>query len=406
VSGPAFAILGAKPLFERPLPVGQLYFPSWERYSRAFADIFRRQYYTNQGPLAQRLEEELRPFFGVRHVICVTNATIGLAMAADALQLRGKVILPSFSFIASAHSVSWAGLEPIFCDVDPRTQQIDIDDAARLIDDDVSAIMAVNLWGGASDVRRLAALAADAGISLYFDSAHAVGCRIDDVPIGGFGRLEVFSFHATKVFSAAEGGCICTDDDDLAARLRNIRSSYGAGRPVEVVRTANGRMSEAQAAIALMSLEDFEANRASNEAQYRRYREGLAAVPGLKLVEASGVSRTTFQYVVCEVDATALGLSRDQLMSALRAENVLARRYFHPGIHRSMPYARGPEGKRELPVTDALCASSIQLPIGALVSPDAIDRICDLLARVGRHAPSIQRALAASTGDSPGASRS
>lgn len=386
------ALLGGKPMFERPLPVGQLYFPSWERYAAAMRGIFDRQYYTNHGPLAQQFEEKLQSFLGVRHAICVTNATIGLMMAADAMGLKGRVVLPSFTFIASTQSLTWAGLEPVFCDVDPRTHQMDVAKAAALLDGSVGAIMAVNLWGGACDVAGLEALAESARVQLYFDSAHAIGCRIGDRPVGGFGRLEVFSFHATKILGSTEGGCVCTDDDELAARLRNIRSSYGAGPPVPVSRTANGRMSEAQAAIGLMSLEDFERNRDNNERLFRAYESGLAGIPGIHLVAPSGVTRSNYQYVVCEIDEAAYGISRDGLFEALRAENVLARRYFHPGNHRTLPYDAGPAGA--LPVTERLCATCLQLPIGALVETEAVGRICEFVSRARGAAREIQARVA------------
>ena len=377
---PAFALFGGKPAFEKPLPVGQLYFPSWERYEAAFRGIFGRGWYTNQGPLTQQLEQRLQLFLGVKHAICVSNATIGLMMLPDAMGLTGKVVLPSFTFAAAAQALSWAGLTPIFCDVDPNTHQIDVESSRTLIDEDVSAIMGVNLWGGACDVAKLGALADSNGVQLYFDSAHAFGCEVGGVRIGGFGRAEVFSFHATKVLSATEGGCICTNEDELAARLRNIRSSYGAGEPVTVVKTATGRMSEAQAAVALMSLEDFPANQTNNKTLYDIYAAQLAAIPGLRLVEPSGVSFSNYQYVVCRVDEREYGLPRDFLIELLKAENVMARRYFYPGVHRSIPYVEAlPTYRDRLTSTDELSATCIQFPIGALVSPEAVERVCSIL---------------------------
>lgn len=386
-----FALFGGKPAFETPLPIGQLYFPSWERYEAAFRGIFERHYYTNQGPLTQELEARLQQFLGVKHAICVSNATIGLMMLPDAMGLTGKVILPSFTFAASAQSLTWAGIEPVFCDVDPVTHQIAIDQISALIDKDVSAIMGVNLWGGACNPKALAEMAEASGVQLYFDSAHAFGCAVDGVPIGNFGRAEVFSFHATKILSATEGGCICTNDDYLAARLRNIRSSYGAGTPVDVVKTANGRMSEAQAAIALMSLEDFSANQKNNEALYGLYEARLEAIPGLHLVRPAGVSFSNFQYLVCRVDERQFGLPRDVLIEILKAENVVARRYFYPGVHRSIPYVQElPLYLDRLPTTDALCDSIIQFPIGALVSAQAVERICKILLRAHQAAAEIR----------------
>jgi len=392
----SFALFGARPAFEKSLPIGQLYFPSWARYEAAFRGVFERQYYTNQGPLTQQLEEKLQQFLGVRHAICVTNATIGLMMVPDAMGLTGKVILPAYTFIASAQSLSWAGLEPVFCDIDPDTHQIALDRIGALIGEGVSAIMGVNLWGGACDPKALADLSDAHGVQLYFDSAHAFGCAVDGVRIGNFGRAEVFSFHATKILSATEGGCICTNDDELAARLRNIRSSYGAGKPVNVVKTANGRMSEAQAAIALMSLEDFPANRKNNEALYRRYEAQLQAIPGLQMIRPTGVSFSNYQYVVCGVDEREFGLPRDMLIAILQAENVIARRYFYPGLHRCIPYAQElPQYLDRLPDTDSVCASCIQLPVGAPVSAQGVDRICDILMRAHQASAGIRARYAA-----------
>ncbi len=144
----SFGLFGAEPLLDRMLPVGQLYFPSRERYEASFRGIFDRRFYTNQGPLTQALEEKLQDFLGVRNVICVSNATIGLLMLPDALGLSGKVILPAFTFVASAQSLSIAGIEPVFCDIDPDTHQMALDKLGSLVDPDVSALMGVNLWGG------------------------------------------------------------------------------------------------------------------------------------------------------------------------------------------------------------------------------------------------------------------
>ncbi|AGS38797.1 DegT/DnrJ/EryC1/StrS family aminotransferase [Cycloclasticus zancles] len=389
-----FALYGGPAAFDKPLPVGQLYFPSWERYEVEMRGIFERRYYTNQGPLVQKLEERLQDFLGVKHVICVTNATIGLMMAVEVLELSGKVILPSFTFIASAQSLSWTGVEPVFCDVDPGTHQLAIEKLDSLIDKHVSAIMGVNLWGGACDPERLEHYAKDRGLKLYFDSAHAFGCETDGKKIGGFGSLEVFSFHATKVLSATEGGCISTNDGMLAARLRNIRSSYGAGKSVPVVKTSNGRMSEAQAAIALMSFEDFPQNQQNNEGLFRMYDEGLRRTPGIKLVKPAGVTFSNYQYVVCEVDESIFGLSRDSLIKILKAENVNARRYFYPGAHRSIEYQNKLSSYQDsLPVTDHLCASCIQLPIGAMVDSNAVEVISEIINKSHYNSVSLRALL-------------
>lgn len=377
----------ASPALAEPLPVGQLYFPDWDRYEAAMRDLFERQYYTNQGPLVRQLETRLAQRLQVRHAICVTNATIGLLMACEALQLTGKVIVPSFTFIATAQALSWCGLTPVFCDVDPVTHQITPALVEPLIDDEVSAILAVNLWGDACPAGPLQALADRHGLKLFFDSAHSMGCEVAGVPLGRFGAVEVFSFHATKVFSTGEGGCLTTDDDELAARLRNIRSSYGAGHPVDVVKTSNGRMSEAQAAIGLLNLDTFDDALARNRDLFDAYASHLADVPGLTIYRPRQVSRSNHQYVILEVDEAAFGLSRDALQARLKAQNILARRYFHPGAHRSPPYATElPQYVDALPVTDWLNTRLLQLPSGALVTEAHVATICECVIAARQHA--------------------
>lgn len=387
---PNFALFGANPVFDRPIPVGQLYFPSWERYESAFRGVFEREYYTNQGPLVQQLEEKLENFLGVKHAICITNATIGLMMVAEALALKGKVILPAFTFIASAQSLTWTGIKPTFCDINLNSHHIDAEKISSLIDNNVSAIMGVNLWGGACDHEALAAVAKKHKLPIYYDSAHSFGCSKGETRIGGYGEAEVFSFHATKILSATEGGCITTNNDELAKRLRNIRSSYGAGPAVTVVKTANGRMSEAQAAIALLSLDDFSINQKNNKNIFDIYEKKLKSIPGIKLIPPSGVSFSNYQYIVCRIDENQFGLTRDILVDILRAENVITRRYFYPGVHRSTPFSEDElHGEKLLLNTDELCATCIQLPVGALLSEQDVVHICDLLFKAYEHADSI-----------------
>lgn len=388
------ALLGAAPSFDTPLPVGQLNFPDWEAYAEAMRGIFERQYYTNHGPLVQALESTLQERLGVRHVIAVTNATIGLIMSAEALQLRGRVITSAFSFVATAQSLSWAGLTPRFCDIDPTSHHICPKAVEAALDDpDISAILAVNLWGDFADLPRLRELALSRGVPLYLDSAHAFGCISVEGPAGTLGAVEVFSFHATKVLGATEGGCICTADDTIAARLRNIRSSYGAGPSVPIARTANGRMSEAQAAIALLELDRFPALVERNRQLFATYKAGLEDLPGLRLRMPQRAIETNYQYVVCEIDENAFGLDRDALLTVLRAENILARRYFYPGIHRVHPYREQTLPPDGLPHTDALCKRLLQLPLGQRVDSADVKLICDLIQRAHAYSGAVLKAL-------------
>jgi dTDP-4-amino-4,6-dideoxygalactose transaminase len=385
------AILGGSPSFEGPLPVGQLYFPPWNDYEIAFRELFARQYYTNQGPLTDRFEAMLSERLNVRHALCVTNATIGLSMVADALNIVGRVILPSFTFVASAQAMIWSNLRPIFCDVDPKTHHMDIEQLDTLLAEGAEAVLAVNLWGDSYNMAEIEKLAQRYSVPLIFDSAHGFGCSMGGRPLGGFGIAEVFSFHATKVMSTCEGGCITTNDDTLAEKLRNIRSSYGVRSHIPVRRSSNGRMSEAQAAIGLLNLENLEQYINRNQLLHERYRNGLESISGLSVRVPRNVDKSNWQYLVCEIDEVSFGLSRDQLQLVLQKEGVVCRRYFFPGVHRWPPFSQ--MNTIHLPETDRLCTKVLQLPLGARTDERTISRISTLVRSAHLNADLIRAAL-------------
>jgi dTDP-4-amino-4,6-dideoxygalactose transaminase len=390
-----FALMGGERSFASDLPVGQLNFPSWDRYEAAMRSIFERQYYTNHGPLVQELEARLEAFLETRHALTVSNATVGLYLVAKALELNGKVMIPAFTFIATAQAMSWAGLDPVFCDVERDTHHVSPFTADLALESGVTAIVGVNLWGGSCDPSSLEAWAEERRCHLLFDSAQAFGCTTEKGQIGRFGRAEVFSFHATKIVSSTEGGCVSTDDDDLAEAIRNMRSNYGIRSERPVPLTINARMSEAQAALALMSLDDLSTNRSRNDRLRRTYLNGLASIPGVQVMEPSAVVTSNGQYLVCEIDPEQFGLSQDSLLTVLKSEGVAARRYVFPGAHRTVPYSTThPRYRDALPSTDAICARVLQLPVGSLVREDDAARVSQLIRDAHAFAPELRSALA------------
>ena len=383
------AVFGGPKIFPEILPVGQMNVPSWQRFQERTQGIFDRRYYTNHGVLAQELEEKLADLFQVRNAVTMTNATIGLSLAAVALGLKGKVIVPSFTFAASAQALSWAGLTPVFCDINPRTHTVDAAAIAPLFEKhDISGVLGVHLWGNACAVHEVESIALRHGAKVFYDAAHAVGCTHGGKPIGNFGSCEVFSFHATKVLNATEGGCVTTNDDGLAEILRNLRSSYGRHKDVPIPINANGRFSEFQAAFCLLSLEDFAGNCAANHRKLEAYREGLAGLPGLRLIPPTPGEKHNYQYVVFELSKEDFGLSRDELVRILDAENIKARRYFVPGLHKSFPYCTRPQPT--LPNTEALCEKVFQLPSGAATSLAAIEKVCELIRFIHKNSSDIR----------------
>ena len=374
------ALAGGAPLFAEPLHVGQINLPPQDKFVKAMQGIFQREFYTNHGPLVRKLDRKLADFLGARHAVCMTNGTIALMLAAKALDLSGEVILPSFTFVATAQAMTWAGLTPVFCDVAPDTHNLDPQRVEALINERTSAILGVHLWGRACEVEALQSLADRHSIKLFFDASHAFACSHDGKMIGNCGQLEVFSLHATKICNTLEGGFVATNNDALADRLRTVRSFHSSQTLTKAPMRINGKMSEAQAAMGLLNLDEMPGYLKNNKIRYEAYREGVADIPGLRIIPYSGQEKNNFQFIVIQVDAGKAGLARDQFVRILEAENVLARRYFTPGIHHMPPYSEQyPQYADALPVTDRLCEELLQLPSGQNISLSQIALVCDLI---------------------------
>jgi dTDP-4-amino-4,6-dideoxygalactose transaminase len=389
------AVLGGAPAFAEPLHVGRPNMGDRFRLQQRLDGVLDRRWLTNHGPLVQEFEQEVAHLVGVRHCIAMCNATVALEVAARALGLQGEVIVPSYTFVASAHALFWQGITPVFCDIDPCTHQIDPDRVEALITPRTSGILAVHLWGRPCDVERLTAVASRHGLQLFFDAAHAFGCSRAGRMVGSFGRAEVFSFHATKFLNSCEGGAVVTDDDDLAERIRLMCNFGFAGVDHVVDIGTNGKMTEVCAAFGLTNIEAMPTIIGVNRENYRNYRECLAAVPGLKVAEYDVAERCNYQYVVVEVDAGAYGISRDELVLVLQHENVLARRYFWPGCHRMEPYrtlfASSPP---HLPHTERVAQSVLVLPTGTAVTAEGIARIGGVVRAAGARTDEVRHALA------------
>lgn len=351
-----------------PVRVGQFNLPDRQRFEAAMRGIFQRRYYTNQGPLARQFEERLQALLNVRHAVCVTNPTIGLMMAFEALGVGGRVVVPGVRQPAVDHALAWCGLEAIFCDVDPATGMLSAEGLSEVAAAPVAAVLGANLWGNACDLDTLDAFATRLGIPLVLDSGHAFGCKVADRCTGSFGSVEVLSFDESDIVNAAGAGCVTTNDDELAARLRNIRSSYGAGRAVRVIKTSNGRMSEAQAAMGLLSLDDLDTNRQRNLQLFDAYRARLNRISGLRVIEPRAVSLSNFQALVCDIDALRFGATRDEVIAHLGLSNVEAL-----ALHVTLPQTAA------LTATKYIGEHWLRLPLGAGVGERMVGSICDLV---------------------------
>jgi dTDP-4-amino-4,6-dideoxygalactose transaminase len=385
------AVLGGKPAFETPLYVGRPNIGDREQFLNSVNQIFDHRWLTNQGPVVKRFERDLSERLGVRHCLTVCNATVGLEIAIRALGLSGEVIVPSFTFIATAHALQWLGVRPVFADIDPLTHNLDPRGLEKLITPRTTGIIAVHLWGRPCPVDALQEIAAARNLKLMFDAAHAFDCSHRGRMIGGFGRAEVFSFHATKILNTFEGGAIATNDDELAARIRLMNNFGFAGFDKVTSLGTNGKMSEIAAAMGLANLQSMDHFVSANHRNYRAYKKEIGTVPGLSLLPHDENEKSNFQYVVVEVDAAATGLHRDQMIKVLHAENILARRYFWPGCHRMEPYrTMFPDAGQGLPQTEKIADRVLVMPTGTAVGESQIEVIGDVLRSAAAQASAVR----------------
>lgn len=371
-----FAVMGGAPQFAQPLHVGRPNIPDKSAVLARIEASLDRGWLTNDGPLVRELEEELAKYIGVAHCVAMANATVAMEVLARALGLKGEVVVPGFTFIATPHAFSWLGLKPVFCDVDRDTHMIDVASAERAVTAQTSAIVGVHLWGNACDVDRLADLARRRDLSLIYDSAHALGAATNGRRVGSFGTAEVFSFHATKFFNTFEGGAVTTNDAALAERLRLMRNFGFAGYDDVIAYGTNAKLSEAHAAMGLTMIEHVDSLGRRNRATWQRYADLLAGIEGLEMVAPRDQEGSNYQYVVAEV-TDAAPLTRDQLLNVLWQENVRARRYFFPGCHRTEPYV---SSGVSLPVTEEVASRVLVLPAGAQISEREVQQVVGLIA--------------------------
>ncbi len=365
--------------FDRPLHVGRPNQGDREKFLVRINEMLDRNWLSNRGPLVCEFEETLAEYLGVRHCITMCNGTIALEIAIRALGMTGEVIVPSMTFIATAHALDWQGITPVFCDIDPETACLDAKQVEKRITEKTTGIIGVHVYGRTCDTSALQAVADRHNLKLMYDAAHAFGCEREGKRIGGFGTCEVFSFHATKFFNTFEGGAVATNDDVLAEKIRLMQNFGFAGLDNVIYPGTNGKMTEVCAAAGLVNIESLDSFIALNRRNYECYRDAFEDVDGIRFRSLEMEERTNYQYILVEVEET-FPLSRDELMDRLHHQNVLVRRYFWPGCHRMEPYrTTQPDAADHLPVTEALASRILVFPTGSDISTADIEKIVGLV---------------------------
>lgn len=363
-----------------PIYVTQPLLPPLEEFVPYLEQIWESKWLTNSGPFHQQLEQELCDYLGVKHLALFTNGTLALVTALQALRITGEVITTPYSFVATAHSLLWNGIKPVFVDIDPNTLNLDPDQIEAAITPQTTAIMPVHCYGHPCDVDRIQKIADNYGLKVIYDAAHAFGVQCHDGSVLNHGDLSVLSFHATKVFNTFEGGAIVCHDAKTKQRIDHLKN-FGFEDEVTVIAPGiNGKMSEINAAFGLLQLKGIDEALQKRKAIDTRYREALAEIKGIHCLSDAGEKVANYAYFPILVQPD-YPLSRDALYQKLQDNGIRARRYFYPLIsdfpmYRGMPSA----AHANLPVAKKVAEQVICLPIYPALSNEQADYIVEFIA--------------------------
>jgi dTDP-4-amino-4,6-dideoxygalactose transaminase len=386
------AIFGGARLFATPKPTSNLVRPDFEKFLGYSQTFIEQHQYTN-GSLVKLLEQRLAEFHQVEHCVAFSSGFWALALAIKALALKGKdeIVMPSFSYRRMADIAAWTKLKPHFCDVEAETLANSAATVRPCINENTALILGVHPIVNFCDIDGLVALAKEKNIPLLFDSVESVYESYNGKKIGCFGAAEIFSMGASKLVNGFEGGYITTNDAQLAGRLARL-GNFGCNEQDDIIESGglNARLNEVHAAMALAGLEDLEDQVIRNRDRYHTYQRLLAPLDGIRLLEFDESQRPGYKNIVVEV-LEDWPLSRDDTVSVLNAEMILARAYYTPPLHRKrMVY---PYITAELPVTDRLAERLILPPCGHLVSNEDIAAMVELLKFMCANAGEITQRL-------------
>lgn len=353
--------------------------PSLEEYIEEIKPIFESRHLTNMGPVYQKLQAQVRDYLGVPHVSMFVNGHMALEMAIHALGLRrpgGEVITTPFTFVSTVHAITRNGLKPVFCDIKPDDYTMDPAKIEALITENTVAILPVHVYGNVCDVEAIDVVAKKHGLKVIYDAAHAFGVKYKGVGVGNFGDASMFSFHATKVFNTIEGGCVTFRDDALCEPLHELKNFGIHGKDVTAV-GGNAKMDEFRAAMGVCNLRHIEDSISSRGDAVARYRERLGNIPGIRLCAPQPDVQTNYAYFPVYFDETVFGKTRDDVMEALKAHDIFARKYFYPAINEMSCYQN--DCPQNTPVAHDASVHILTLPLYEGLSWEDTNRICDVI---------------------------
>ncbi len=376
------AILGGPKTFPQGVPFNQPTLPAWEEVAGEFEAMYRTGWLT-KGPHLQRFEEDLAAWLGVKHVVAVSSCTSGLILSLQSLNLdkkRGEIIVPSFSFMATFHSLHWDGYKPVFVDCEGDTFTVDPKRVREAITPNTVGIMVASTFGNPPAWEELMAISREHDLPVFSDSAHGMGTLYHGKRLGGNGDFEVFSLSPTKVLTAGEGGVVATNRDDIDEWVRAGRD-YGNPGSYDCPHIGlNARMSEFHAILGRSAIPYVDGYAEYRNEVVKTYKQGLANLPGISYQTIRAGARSSYKDFAMVIDPEQFGMNRDTLAKALLAEGVPTRAYFHPAGHQLSPYRH--LVRHDLSQTERISAQVLCLPISSHISLEVVADITKAVERI------------------------
>jgi len=366
----------------KPILVTKPFLPNIQDFYSKLLELWQSRVLTNSGELHQLLEKQLTEKLDVKNLSLVSNGTIALEVAIQALELKGKIITTPYTFIATANSILLKGLEPVFIDIEDEGFNLD----PELIDDvkeqDVSAIMPVHVYGLPCDDDSLEQRAKGKGLKVIYDAAHAFGIKENGESILNWGDASTLSFHATKVFHTFEGGAVVSQDISIKNKIDQLKNfGYEAGVDITTLGT-NGKMNEAQAAMGLALIPYLEEIISKRKHWFNFYVEQLSEVQGIKLMTIPPELEYNYSYFPILIKS-AFSLTRDELFNKFQEENIFPRKYFYPLITDFSLYKNFKIiSKHKTPNARKIADSVICLPLYPDLTEDDVSRVCEVIKKV------------------------
>ena len=369
----------AKP-FSRPIYITRPILPDLNQFKDQLEQVWQNQWLTNNGLQHQQLEKKLRSVLQVSFLSLFNNGTNALLTALKILNLQGEVIPTPFTFPATPHAISWNNLQPVFCDIDPKTMNIDTDKIESLITKKTSAILAVHVFGTPCNVKKIKKIADKHKLKVIYDAAHAFGVKIDNKSIGNFGDITMFSFHATKLFHTAEGGALACKSKRLKKKI-DLLKNFGIVSEERVIKAGiNSKMNEIQAVLGLLVLKHWRQEKQKRAKLFKAYQQCLKNIPGITIIDTLPNIIKSFQYLVIRINQKEFGRSRDYVYEHFKKYNVFTRKYFYPLCSQYPHYKNLPSAaKSNLSVAHQAIKEVISMPFYGRLSALEVKKICRIL---------------------------